>query len=76
MEILNQILASYVAFRATPVGHDAITGFWVAFVGDMALWLKSNTWKPTANWDFRIATKRWVSGFIIGGLKGAGVSLV
>ena len=59
---------------ASPGGHDALTGLWVAFSADLFLWLKaSDGWVPQG-FNFTLASKRWASGFILGALKGYGLS--
>lgn len=70
---MNSIWLALVAFAATPTGHDALTGLWVAFSADLFLWLKETTnWIPPG-FVWQVALKRYVSGFVLGALKGAGL---
>ena len=63
----------YLTFEATPGGHDAMTGLWVAFSADLFLWLKDTTAWKIPGFQWKVALKRYVSGFGLGYLKGVGL---
>ena len=67
------MLETVRTFLATPTGSAALTGFWVLFVADLYLWGKETTaWVPPG-FNFSLAVKRWLFGFIMGAIKGAGI---
>lgn len=58
-----------------PVVRDALIGLWGALYVDLVIWIKATGWNLDG-FVWSTATKRWVSGLIVGALAGAGINIV
>lgn len=63
------MLAWLIWLVHTPVAHNALVGFWIAFAHDLNEFRK---WQPTdplieaKKWNWQIAGVRWLQGFVTG----------
>jgi hypothetical protein len=56
------------------ISHPVFLSWWGAFSVDLFLWIKAPGWK-LMDFDFGVASKRWVVGILMGLLPWLGLSV-